>query len=512
MSGNKKDKFKFNSYIIPILLMVVIIIAILSSFGVRMIADAKSRVEADYHKETIEISNIYEKNIYAIEKTAHVISAELLGSEDIFSEENINTIKVDAETLGVKNIYIVKPDFSAVDAKGKQYTGITNYGEIKEVFESKMNTNKFLKDPAGNKALYIINPITDRMMLKGYVLIEYVPDIMETLLNNPKYSSRKTYALVSSDGNIIESTGNHSAMIDENDNIIKTAEELLYIDGSYNLLRQAVSDCRSGSIKAMYKEQGKYVYYTPVGGCKAVVMMLVDIEDVDRSFAAVSKNIREMLIGIGLTVVAFLAIFLAISMFNKARYNIESEDLQNKADTDLLTDLYNKIATERMIKEYLEGEGKDKVSMLFVLDVDDFKKINDTRGHAFGDQVLSQLGHQIRSWFRVNDILGRIGGDEFMIFVKDVKDPEVIRREGSRIMQFFKGFNVGEYTKYSPTASVGGAVYPNDGKSFEELYQAADKAVYKSKKEGKNRVSFYCDLNGIEKEEAEKEVMAKAAK
>ena len=74
-------------------------------------------------------------------------------------------------------------------------------------------------------------------------------------------------------------------------------------------------------------------------------------------------------------------------------------------------------------------------------------------------------------------------------------------------MQFFEGFNVGEYTKYSPTASVGGAVYPNDAEDFESLYKAADKAVYKSKKEGKNRVSFYADLNKTEKNVITKEKM-----
>ena len=67
-------------------------------------------------------------------------------------------------------------------------------------------------------------------------------------------------------------------------------------------------------------------------------------------------------------------------------------------------------------------------------------------------------------------------------------------------MQFFEGFTVGDYTRYSPTASVGGAVYPNDATDFESLYKAADKAVYKSKKGGKNRVSFYSDLDNNEQQ------------
>ena len=133
----------------------------------------------------------------------------------------------------------------------------------------------------------------------------------------------------------------------------------------------------------------------------------------------------------------------------------------------------------------------EEQALLFVLDVDNFKKINDTLGHAFGDEVLRNLGMRLRSMFRVTDIIGRIGGDEFIIFLKDIKDNAVIEREGKKIEQFFHNFEVGEYVKYSVTASVGGAVFPRDADNFEDLYKAADKAVYISKKQGKNQLSYY---------------------
>ena len=500
MSGKKSDKFRFNTYIIPGILLMIIIIAILSSFGIRMVDDAKNRVEESYQLEIKDISKIYEKNFYSFEKVTNMIASQLLNEEDLFSDENILAIKTARDTLGVENIYVIDDGYSAVDANDQTYANIMEDQKFKYIIESTVTMNAFIKGEDGNEYLYFMRPIASKMTTRGYVVIEYVPDVMDTLLNNPKYSSKKTFALVSSSGEVIEVTGNESYTCVKGENMVEKAADLLYIDGSYNGFRQAISDCRSGSQKTSLNEKGKYIYYTPVEGCRANIVMLVNSADVERSFASVSKTIRNMMIELGITMLAFLGVFLAIALFNKAKYNIETEDLQNKADTDLLTGLYNKVATERMIKEYLAGEGKNAVSMLFVLDVDDFKKINDTRGHAFGDQVLSQLGHQIRSWFRIGDVLGRIGGDEFMIFVKDVKDPEVIRREGSRIKQFFEGFNVGEYSKYSPTASVGGAVYPTDGDDFDSLYKAADKAVYKSKKEGKNRVSFYADLNKVEKD------------
>ena len=160
------------------------------------------------------------------------------------------------------------------------------------------------------------------------------------------------------------------------------------------------------------------------------------------------------------------------------------------ADTVLLTDLNNKMATERKIREYME-QYPDKQGVLFVLDVDNFKKINDTMGHAFGDEVLRNLAVRLQSMFRATDIVGRTGGDEFMVFLKDIREITMIERVGKKIEQFFHQFEVGEYVKYSVTASVGAAVFPGDGRTFEDLYKSADNALYVSKRHGKNQLTFY---------------------
>ena len=131
--------------------------------------------------------------------------------------------------------------------------------------------------------------------------------------------------------------------------------------------------------------------------------------------------------------------------------------------------------------------------MMFVLDIDNFKKINDTMGHAFGDEVLKTLGRTISSLFRVTDIIGRTGGDEFTIFLKFLKSDENTLKEARKLVQFFKDFTAGEYVKYSATASIGAAVFPENGSDFDSLYKAADKALYKAKQRGKNQLAFYDD-------------------
>ena len=148
--------------------------------------------------------------------------------------------------------------------------------------------------------------------------------------------------------------------------------------------------------------------------------------------------------------------------------------------------------------------------MMCVLDIDNFKKINDTMGHAFGDEVIATLGKRIKSEFRVSDIIGRIGGDEFVIFLKDLKTDEIIEKEASRISGFFKDFQVGTYTKYSPTASIGAALYPRDASDYVSLYKSADTALYKAKKRGKNQLAFYRDATDEDKKEAEELKITKA--
>jgi diguanylate cyclase (GGDEF)-like protein len=126
-------------------------------------------------------------------------------------------------------------------------------------------------------------------------------------------------------------------------------------------------------------------------------------------------------------------------------------------------------------------------------------------GHAFGDEVLKTLGSTIGSIFRVTDIIGRTGGDEFTVFLKFLKTDENTLKEAEKLVQFFKDFTAGEYVKYSATASIGAAVYPTHGRDYETLYKAADQALYKAKKRGKNQLAFYDDRDRAGKEEPSEE-------
>lgn len=169
------------------------------------------------------------------------------------------------------------------------------------------------------------------------------------------------------------------------------------------------------------------------------------------------------------------------------------EEMKEFASRDSLTGLLNRGALEQAIGERLEQMAETDSCALYLVDLDDFKVVNDTHGHQSGDQVLSKTAFLLSKMFRATDIVGRLGGDEFVVFLSGNITEEMARSKGEMICSHLQ-YVVGIDTELSVTVSVG--VHLSFGKhSFEQMYQMADLALYKAKKGGKRS----CCLNkGLE--------------
>lgn len=176
------------------------------------------------------------------------------------------------------------------------------------------------------------------------------------------------------------------------------------------------------------------------------------------------------------------------------RQNIDCEKrreivMAEKMQRDSLSGLYNKAATQELIRRLL-AEHPERMYAFFILDIDDFKLVNDTFGHAMGDQVIADFAGKIKRQFRESDIVGRIGGDEFVVFVP-IPSKEWLEKKVEALSQSLRyEFSQGE-KRSSITSSIGVAISPEDGENFETLYQNADGALYQAKEGGKNRYTFY---------------------
>ncbi len=164
--------------------------------------------------------------------------------------------------------------------------------------------------------------------------------------------------------------------------------------------------------------------------------------------------------------------------------------IEERSQKDLLTDCYNKISAENIISEKLASNNSASHT-LFIMDIDDFKSINDNLGHFFGDEVLKDIAMGLKNAFRDVDIISRIGGDEFIVFVENLSDEKLILEKAKKILEVYRKTYSGEYKDYSVSGSVGIAVFPRDGGNYEELYQNADKALNQAKIQGKNRFLVY---------------------
>lgn len=165
-------------------------------------------------------------------------------------------------------------------------------------------------------------------------------------------------------------------------------------------------------------------------------------------------------------------------------------ELIRHAQHDSLTNLYNRYTMENMIKNSLEDDKENHA--LLVIDLDNFKKVNDTYGHQEGDSVLVQFANILLKRFRKYDIVARFGGDEFTVFMKTAGLPTVLER-AKEVVEKCKGITISNTQSANVGASIGIALFPDHGKDFTDLFAAADKALYVSKENGKSCVTVYSD-------------------
>lgn len=152
---------------------------------------------------------------------------------------------------------------------------------------------------------------------------------------------------------------------------------------------------------------------------------------------------------------------------------------------DSLTGLYNKSATQNAITKLLD-EAPDTAFAFFILDIDDFKAVNDRFGHSAGDKALTRFGMAVREEFRPYDIVGRIGGDEFVAFAP-FASAKAAEEKAAALVSALNMVVQTDAGACSLSASVGIAMAIGEHATFESLYRRADKALYCAKKAGKNR-------------------------
>lgn len=170
---------------------------------------------------------------------------------------------------------------------------------------------------------------------------------------------------------------------------------------------------------------------------------------------------------------------------------------QEASSRDSLTKLLNKEASRRQIETYLAGNKEQSLAAMVIIDLDNFKNVNDTYGHLFGDTLLTRIALEIGGLFRDSDVVARIGGDEFLVFVPDIPQRTLVEQRSTTLIHTIEELFDGQLKSCGLSCSVGISFTPDHGTAYQELFQHADKALYQAKSLGKGRFAIYEPMSAV---------------
>lgn len=169
----------------------------------------------------------------------------------------------------------------------------------------------------------------------------------------------------------------------------------------------------------------------------------------------------------------------------------EIELLRKKASQDTLTKTYNRETMREKVNQRIEGLDEPYIFGLMIIDIDNFKMINEMLGHLFGDAVLIDLSGKLVKLFQEEDLIGRIGGDEFVVFIHNAPSITYIAEKAGQALSLLHDIHTGEEATAKLTGTIGISIYPSDGTTYNELLEKAEIALYHAKQRGKDQYSFY---------------------
>ncbi len=225
-----------------------------------------------------------------------------------------------------------------------------------------------------------------------------------------------------------------------------------------------------------------------------VVVMLSHADKDETAMKCLEQGAQDFIIKSEITPSRLMSIAMQARQCKKIEGELleSRSQLQRLAERDTLTNLSNRYMFEIGLEQGLALSKRHNTGMaLLVLDLDNFKNINDTMGHGVGDTLLQTVAKRLTKTVRGGDMLCRLGGDEFAILMHDLEEPELIDYLTKRIFETMREPLIVDGVEVHLTVSIGVATYPGCGEGANQLLKCADIAMYQSKDSGRNQVVFY---------------------
>ncbi len=355
---------------------------------------------------------------------------------------------------------------------------------------------------SGREFFTIGTPLCNDGIKIGELYGLYYLDNFASLLDLKSFGGDAFYHLCTVDGVPLVLSGN-------NDNLFKDGDMYSFI-GSLDIqnghtVESIREDMKNGETTLLkYKinnEERTAVMVTVPNTDWCVISIILDEVSVEM---ANHINRNTLLFSIFMIVIfgGFVTSTMVYSMNREKKLEdalLSSRRLAKKLKTTVETDSLTKVltratATERIVDIIATVKADGLMHTLMIADVDNFKLINDTYGHQTGDVYLQKFVEAVKDCLRSEDVLGRLGGDEFIILLNDVDSKDDAQKVAVRILDAVNAITIADVDLEKVGTSIGLVMIPNFGTDYDELNNMADKALYDAKRAGKQTYTFYGDL------------------
>ncbi len=414
-------------------------------------------------------------------------------------EEMQRALEYVGANTGFDNLYLTTDNQELVSMSG----------DVLDVGEQSMEPS------STNEDTYILSPITDgntdrQLILLGTPIYDgeelvatlyggYYLDSFSTVLNLKSFGSDAFFHLCEVDGTPLILSGNSNNLfvsgdmytfIDSLDMQNGHTSESLYVD----MLQEETS-----LLKYAANGEERTAVMTTVPGTSWCVVSIVLNETTEQMIS----NIQMGTLIFSLCIILILVLYFILTFFMVMRGRKEliralessyflTNSLQTSMETDSLTRTYSRAtATEKIAEAIARAEAGTITHALIIMDVDNFKHINDTYGHQTGDVYLQEFVSAIKSGLRSGDIIGRLGGDEFILLLSDIPSKDVAKKVLDRIFDNVQNISIQNTSLEKVGVSAGLVMVPQDGQDYDTLNNKADQALYAAKKSGKNKYIIF---------------------
>ncbi|MDO4308486.1 MAG: diguanylate cyclase [Eubacteriales bacterium] len=408
--------------------------------------------------------------------------------EELVSETNIDLIYNLYEKSGLERVAII-------DAQGNSYydNGEEKSVATREYFQEAMKGNRTLSDPLesmvdSSTRVILGVPIYKEDEVIGVLGGSYDVGALSRMMFGEIYDGEGYSLLVTPEGEIVSFEGIKETEPNKSGEDFFAGFGNVQFQGqdSMEQMQKDFSEHREGNVKFSSGEGDYYLAYEPLEINNWMVCYVVGGDKAMEGYRFIRQYevFLAVVLGIGI-------VFSMLMLWYTG--NKRQKSLFEYARTDALTGLFNKQKTEEQINAWLINEECQKIQAFFMLDIDNFKTINDVYGHAVGDEALQQVGRTLKEEFWGSDVIGRIGGDEFVVLMKNIRDTSAAISHARSFGERVRKLEVRGIEGEGLTCSIGLAYAPYHGSSYQELYKCADDALYEVKRRGRNGYFEYQD-------------------